>query len=82
MNTPDPVPASSRPPLIDRSSVASLTGGAPLAIATVWAVQTFGMKPGSQIDPTVACALGSVGATVFGEAWKAFTAVLDRWVNR
>lgn len=79
MNTPEPKPdnGSILKPL-DSSSKAAIVGGMPLAVATVWFIQEFVVPAGKVIEPTVAMALGTVGATVFGELWVVFKRLLDR----
>lgn len=77
--TPPIVP---KPPVVDYSTKATLLGGTPLAVATVWVIETFYMPQGQHLEATVAVALGTIGASVFGELWKAFKALLDRWIER
>ncbi len=62
----------------DRTTTASVVGGVPLATLTVWLVQRYGLRPDEMLDPTVAVALGSLGAAVFGEVWH----ILHRLLNR
>lgn len=73
-------PEPRKAPMVDYSSKAAFIGGTPLAVVTVWAIETFYLPPGDHLPATVAVAAGTIGATVFGELWKAFKALLDRWV--
>lgn len=66
---------------MDYSTKATLLGGTPLAVATVWVVEHIALQPGQHLDSTVAVAFGSIGATVFGELWKVLSALLERWVR-
>lgn len=73
MNEPQPV---LKP--LDDSSKAALLGGAPLAIVSVWLTQNFFLPPDTTLDPTAAVAIGTVGATLFGELWIVFKRLLDK----
>lgn len=79
MNAPDPLPPP--PPIfrpIERSTTAALVGGAPLAIVTVWVIQTYWLPKGQTLDATTATAFGTVGSIFFGELWLVVRAALDR----
>lgn len=74
MNEPDKTKIL-RP--LDETTKASLIGGSPLAIITVWAIENFALPPGTHLDATVAIAFGTVGTVFFGELWLTFKRFLN-----
>lgn len=80
MNTSAPVPEKIFKP-IEHSTTAALAGGAPLAIITVWVIETYWLPPHTHLDATVATAFGTIGAIAFGEVWLVVRTALDRFVH-
>jgi hypothetical protein len=96
MNTPLPPPPPASPardpttpgnkpaPTALNSAVTTTVIGAPLAIVTVWALETWGTVHGKPLvlDSTTATAIGSVGAALIGYVTQVlqglFTLVTDR----
>jgi hypothetical protein len=77
----DPPPA---PPWRDvftpaPGQVSAVGAGTGVAIFTV---VLFELHTGVKLGNLEACAVGSVGATVFGYAWTVFTRVLNKLVDR
>lgn len=81
MNSPTPLnPVPSVPPQASKTALPAiglagktLIGGAPVAIVTVYLVQVLGH---TTLDPTVASAIGAIGASVVGFAWHIIQAAL------
>lgn len=66
---------------IDATTKASIFGGTPVAVVTVWLIEHVWLAPGEHLDSTVAVAMGTVGAVVFGELWMTFQRLLRRIAN-
>lgn len=59
---------------------AALLGGTPLAILSVLLWKSY--HPGMELDEISACAVGSVGASIFAYCWHAITRVIDHFLNK
>jgi hypothetical protein len=62
----------------------TVTVGTPLAIVTVWALETFVTVHGHalQFDSTQACAIGSVGAGFIGYLMQVFQGLYSLIIER
>jgi hypothetical protein len=85
MNTPAPTvprpdpttPGASPAPSAAGSAVLSGLVGTPLAVVTVWGVQTWLLPHGQTLDPTSATVIGGLGTAVFGYLAQIARAVLQ-----
>jgi hypothetical protein len=77
--TPGPHPA---PTALGAAAVTGLAG-TPLALATVWLLETYGTAHGQplKLDSYTATAVGSVGAAAIGYLWQVFQGILSKLVN-
>lgn len=76
MNTPNPVPSPKDPttpgprtaPTALGAATTTAVAGTPLAVVTVWALETYGTVHGKplQFDSVTATAIGALGASVIG----------------
>lgn len=68
MNAPDPTtPGARAAPTALGSAVTNIVGGSPLAILTVWLIDTWGTAKGQPLNLNAesGAAIGAVGAGVF-----------------
>jgi len=69
----DPTTPGSKPsPTALGAAVTTAVTGTPLAIVTVWLLETYGTAHGQplKLDAETATALGSVGAATIGYLWQ------------
>lgn len=85
---PDPTTPGARPaPTALSGAVTGVVAGAPLAIVTVWLLETYGTVHGQplKLDSTTATAIGAVGAGFIGylvQVAHGLFAVLQDWATR
>lgn len=92
MNSPiDPKPGTSTvardpttpgtkgpPTALGQATITAVTG-TPVAIVTVWLLETYGTAHGQplKLDSTTATAIGSVGAAALGYLWQVLSGLLE-----
>lgn len=79
---PDPTTPGSQPkPTALVAATTTALAGTPVAVLTVWLLQTYGSVNGKpiQLDVETATALGSVGAAAAGYLWRVGQALLYKW---
>lgn len=85
---PDPTTPGSRPaPTALGGAVTSVLTGTPLAVVTVWLLETYGTAHGAPLkfDSETATAIGAVGASAMGyltQVIQGALAILQEWVTR
>lgn len=78
MNVPAPTLVKPEPHTVHTVAVAAGAGGTPLAIFSVLLWET---ATGQQLDAIKACALGSLGASVFAYLWHVGTRLIEKHLN-
>jgi hypothetical protein len=84
-NTSDPTtPASMQRPTALGSATNTVMAGTPLAILTIWLVDTYGSAHGQPINLNVeqATAIGGVGAALFGYLSQIVAALTQALLRR
>lgn len=90
MNTPTPVPPDPTTPgrrpaptALQQAATTAVAGG-PLAIVTVWALETWGHANGKPLtfDSTTAAAVGAEGAAIIGYISQVIMGLWDVLLER
>lgn len=90
MNSPSPVasdpttPGPRGAPTALGAATATGIAGAPLSLATVWVLETYGTAHGKplKLDSYTAAALGSVGSALIGYLWQVLQGIISAWLAK